>query len=214
MRTLLSALWLRFRRRPAPRLLVNLYLAIRWRCRIHPGADIQYPSRCVIAAGARVGRSTVICRAAAGKSVRLGRVIIHDGVIIDALNGFVEIGDRTELNPYCVLYGTGGLRIGKECGIATHTVIVAANHRFDRLDTPIMRQPIRAQGITIGDDVWIAAGCTILDGVELASGTVVAAGAVVADSFPPGSVVAGVPARLLRLRSEQPFNESPTAHRG
>jgi len=217
MRNVLAVVWRRLRRRPAPRVFVNLWLAVRWRCIVHPAADIQFPGSCVIARGARVGRCTIICRGGTNHpAVRLGRVVIHDGVILDALEGAIEVGDDTALNPYCVLYGTGGLRIGRDCGIATHTVMVAANHSFERLDLPMMRQPIRAQGIRVGDDVWIGAGCTILDGVEVAAGSIVAAGAVVTQSFPPRSILAGVPARLVRRRSDLggSVDDPPEAMRG
>jgi acetyltransferase-like isoleucine patch superfamily enzyme len=133
-------------------------------------------------------------------SVILGRVYIHDGAIIDANGGWVEIGDETTINPYCVLYGGGGLKIGAHCGIATHTVVVASDHTFDRQDVPIMNQPMRAKGIVIEDDVWLGAGSCVLDDVVIGRGVVVAAGAVVTRSWPAGVVVAGVPARQIRER--------------
>jgi acetyltransferase-like isoleucine patch superfamily enzyme len=56
------------------------------------------------------------------------------------------------------------------------------------------------KGIIIHDDVWIGTGARILDGVEIGEGCVVAAGAVVNKSVPPYSVVAGVPARIIKKR--------------
>ena len=56
------------------------------------------------------------------------------------------------------------------------------------------------QGITIDDDVWIGANCTILDGINIGKGCVIAAGAVVNKSLLPFSVVGGVPAKLLKKR--------------
>jgi len=132
--------------------------------------------------------------------VVLGRVYIHDGVIIDANGGWIEIGDETTINPYCVLYGGGGLKIGAHCGIATQTVIVASAHTFERTDLPIMNQLVTAKGIVIEDDVWLGAGCRVLDGVVIGRGAVVGAGAVVTRDWPPGAVIAGVPARQIKVR--------------
>jgi len=199
---MLDRIMRRWLRHPLPSPLLNLLLMLRWHCRIHPWARIEHPLRLRLGKGVHIGRCKLLCRGPGAVVISLGAgAVMHDGVILDALDGFIHVGERTTLNPYCVLYGTGGLRIGNDCGIATQTVLVAANHTFDRTDVPIMAQPLSTAGIEVGDDVWLGAGCRVLDGTRLARGCVVAAGAVVTTSFPEGSVVAGVPARLIKTRS-------------
>ena len=128
------------------------------------------------------------------------RAFLHDGVILNASHGEIVIGDRVEVNPYCVLYGMGGLRIGRDTGIAAHTVMVPSNHGIDDLEVPMMRQPIRKAGIVVAENVWIGAGCVILDGVSVSEGAVVAAGAVVTRDVGREDVVGGVPARVIKNR--------------
>lgn len=130
------------------------------------------------------------------------RCRIWHGVELHSWGGNILIGDRTSLNAYCMIYGLGGVKIGSHVRIATHVVIVASNHRFDRVDIPIKEQGVTARGITIEDDVWIGAGATILDGVRVEKGAVIAAGAVVNCDVPRFSVVGGVPARIIRLRNQ------------
>ena len=125
---------------------------------------------------------------------------IRGGARIYAMDGTVRIGDNCSVNPFCVLYGTGGLSIGDNVRIAAHCVIVAAMHRFDRRDVPIWQQGSDATGITIEDDVWIGAGARILDGVRIGTGAIVAAGAVVVAEVAPYSIVGGVPARVIKQR--------------
>ena len=61
-------------------------------------------------------------------------------------------------------------------------------------------QYVKSAPITIEDDVWIGAHSIILKGVTIGRGSVVAAGAVVTKSFPPYSIIGGVPAKLLKMR--------------
>lgn len=125
---------------------------------------------------------------------------IWHGVEMHSWGGHIRIGNKSSLNPYCVLYGHGGLDVGNHVRIATHVVIVASNHRIDASDKLITEQGVSAKGIVIEDDVWIGAGATILDGVRVGRGAVIAAGAVVTRNVPDNAVVAGVPAQELRLR--------------
>jgi acetyltransferase-like isoleucine patch superfamily enzyme len=116
------------------------------------------------------------------------------------MGGSIVIGTKSSINPYCVLYGTGGLVIGDFVRIAAHTVIVAASHRFDRTDVPICAQGSSAVGITIENDVWVGAGVQILDGVRIGRGAIIAAGAVVRSDVEPFAIVGGVPARVIKRR--------------
>jgi acetyltransferase-like isoleucine patch superfamily enzyme len=76
--------------------------------------------------------------------------------------------------------------------------ILAVNHVFDDIGRPFVEQGITAKGICIEDDVWVGAGAIVTDGVRVGKGAVVAAGAVVNKNVPAHTVVAGVPAVVLR----------------
>jgi acetyltransferase-like isoleucine patch superfamily enzyme len=127
---------------------------------------------------------------------------IREYVLLDARDGSISIGANCSVNDYCVFYGHGGLTVGDDVRIATHTVIVAADHRFDDPDVPIREQGVDPKPITIGDDVWIGANVCILGGVEIGRGSVIGAGSVVTESLPPLSVAVGNPARVVKKRGE------------
>jgi acetyltransferase-like isoleucine patch superfamily enzyme len=138
-----------------------------------------------------------------GGRIELGRdCSLMDGALLLTYGGDVTLGDDVFVGPYSVLYGLGGLTIGSHTMIAARCTIVPANHGIDDLDTLIARQGESREGVTIGSNVWIGSGATILDGVTIHDGAVVAAGAVVTKDVPADTVVAGVPARTLRLRGE------------
>src|SRR5213596_1571290 len=161
--------------------------------------------------GIQIDPSTYIARSAriqidADGFVLGGRVLvsewvtISDGVIIAPYGGSVEIGAHAYIGPYCVLYGHGGLTIGRNAMIGAHTIIVAANHGIAQLDVPMGRQPLTMKGIAIGEDVWIGAGCKILDGVHIGNGTVIGAGSVVTKDIDAHLIAFGVPAKVAGRR--------------
>ena len=126
---------------------------------------------------------------------------ILNGCLLMTYGGSISIGDNCSINPYTVLYGHGeGLVIGNHVLIAGHCLIIPANHVFVRTDITINKQGTFSKGIIIEDDVWIAAGCQILDGVTIGKGAIIAAGSVVNKSVEPYTIVGGVPAKLIKKR--------------
>lgn len=137
-----------------------------------------------------------------GKIVAGPGLRVSHGALLAPYGGRITLGKEVFVGPYAVLYGHGGLVIGDNVLIAGHTTLVAANHEFSNPAIPIVAQGHSAQGIRIGNDVWIGSGCRILDGVTIGDGAVIAAGAVVANSIEPYAVAAGVPAKVRGFRGD------------
>jgi acetyltransferase-like isoleucine patch superfamily enzyme len=135
-----------------------------------------------------------------------GRVVIgpgvtlSDGVVVATYGGSITIDAHAYVGPYCVLYGHGGLVVGRNTMIGAHSVVVPANHGYARIDVPMNAQPLTREGITIGEDVWIGSGCRILDGVAIAQGAVIGAGSVVTKDIEAYAIAYGVPAVVVRSR--------------
>ena len=126
---------------------------------------------------------------------------IDSHAMLITYGGSIRLGKMSSVNPFCILYGHGGLTIGDRVQIASHTVFIPANHGIASRK-PIYYQPETREGIIIDSDVWIGTGCRILDGVHIGTGAVIGAGSVVTKSVPPYSIVAGVPARVMKYRTE------------
>ncbi len=84
--------------------------------------------------------------------------------------------------------------------IGSGVQIMAGSHASDDPDIPITQQVRTSEGIVMGDNVWIGASATILDGVTLGSGSIVGAGSVVNKDVSPDSLVLGNPARVVKNR--------------
>jgi len=145
--------------------------------------------------------SSVILNNTKGGTIEIGdNCNIFENVIIATYGGNIKIGNYTSINPFCVLYGHGGLTIGNDVRIATHCVFVPANHIYDDLHTPIRKQGLSKKGINIEDNIWIGAGVKILDGVRVQKNSIIAAGSVVHKNVETGVVVGGVPAKIIKVR--------------
>lgn len=120
--------------------------------------------------------------------------------MIMTYGGDICIGDDCSLNPYSIVYGHGGVRIGNGVRIAAHTVIIPANHTAVAEGQILREAPLTARGIQIDDNVWLGAGSRILDGVRIGRNAVVGAGSVVTKPVPADTTVAGVPARVIKQR--------------
>lgn len=95
----------------------------------------------------------------------------------------------------------GGIKVGDDTIFGNFVSLHSENHIFEHLDIPIRKQGVTRAGILIGSNCWIGAKVTILDGVEIGDNSIVAAGAVVLKGkYPKNSIIAGVPAKIIRTR--------------
>lgn len=124
--------------------------------------------------------------------------VVHPFGILESVGGYIIVGEECSLKEYCLIYGTGGVEIGRYTRIAAHVSIVAENHLTDDVSKPICKQGISYKGIKIGDDVWIGTHTIILDGVEIGNGCVIGAGSVVTRDIPNYSVAVGNPAKVIK----------------
>lgn len=134
------------------------------------------------------------------------KIWIRDGANIDRgvdikaqESGKIEIGENTFIGPY-VCFAGESIKVGKDCLIASHSVIYAINHNFADPTRKIKEQGVSYEGIVIEDDCWLGSGVRVLDGVTIGQGSVIGAGAVVTKYIPPYSVAVGVPARVIASR--------------
>lgn len=110
----------------------------------------------------------------------------------------VQIGDRCNVGRGTAIAGRMGIRIGDEVTIAPNVFITDHNHDYADPHVPVTRQWIVEDPVMIGRGSWIGVGAVILPGTTLGDNVVVAAGSVVRGEVPARSVVAGVPARVVR----------------
>lgn len=111
--------------------------------------------------------------------------------------GLTVVGN-CHVGRFCQIDARGGVRIGRNVVIASHCLLITADHDPD---DPAFRG--RLGSIEIGDRVWIGSRATILKGVTVGDGAVVAAGATVSADVPPWTIVAGVPAKPIRERPRE-----------
>lgn len=114
----------------------------------------------------------------------------------------IRIGQDCLIGEYSIIRGQGGVNIGDRVYTSPFTQILAVNHVFTDPTRPFIEQGITAEGISIEDDVWLGAGAIITDGVRIGHNSIIAAGAVVTKTVDPYSIVAGVPARLIKKVGE------------
>lgn len=121
--------------------------------------------------------------------------------------GNLSVGDGTSIPKGSTFYCTEApLTIGRKVIFGPHPTIITGDHRIDMVGKYIVdvtvgeKRPENDAPVVIEDDVWCGANVTILKGVTIGRGSVVAAGAVVTRSFPPYSIIGGVPAKLIKMR--------------
>ena len=179
---------------------------------IGPGVRIRGASRLSIGKGTTLERGVRLdCFGkhplVLGQRAKLGAMsIVSVTSHLSRLGVGCQIGDDSSLGEYCYLGASGGIRIGNDVIMGQFISFHSQEHLFGDPEALIRSQGTTEKGIDIGDDCWIGARVTFLDGSIVGAHSVVAAGAVVRGEFPAHSVIAGIPARIVSSRKSDRDN--------
>ncbi|WP_222103973.1 acyltransferase [Mucilaginibacter corticis] len=132
-------------------------------------------------------------------SIARDSILFCTGIIAQKGTG-ITIGDRTGIGARAFLAGQGGITIGNDVITGPNIQVFSENHNFSDLSQTIKAQGVSKQPTVIGNNCWLGGGVTILAGVTIGDGCVIAAGSVVTKSVPANSIVAGVPAKVIKSR--------------
>lgn len=140
----------------------------------------------------RVPRLRVSGRLTIGNRFRTRSAIFRPFISV-APRGTLSVGDHVSINQGVCIHAERSVTIGSRVSIGDCVRI------YDTSFHPVAPgEETHTAPVAIGDDVWIAAGATVLAGVSIGRGAVVATGSVVTRDVPAGAVVAGAPARVVR----------------
>ena len=129
----------------------------------------------------------------------------EDTHILVGLEGSVQIGAGTRIHRGCQIESyKAPIRIGRDVGIAARCTFLSFDHGIAP-DQWYAQQPLTTKGpIIIEDKVWLGHGVIVLSGVRIGEGAVIGAGSVVTRDVPDGAIAVGVPARVIKMRSDGP----------
>lgn len=165
-----------------------LWLKLRW------GRRLQTDGLCFVCNGVKleIGR---------GATLRIGRwAWIGHGCKIRVHEGEVSIGAKTVIGQECTISAFQHVHIGRECIIADRVMLIDFDHGVTEVERPIRLQGIYKRDVDVASNVWIGYGACILRGVSVGENSIIGTSAVLTQSFPADAVIAGVPARLVRMR--------------
>jgi acetyltransferase-like isoleucine patch superfamily enzyme len=133
--------------------------------------------------------------------IELGRWSwLGHGTKIRCHEGRVSIGAKTVMGQECTISAYQHVKIGRECVIADRVMFIDFDHGAVEVERPIRLQGIYKRDVTVGNNVWIGYGACILRGVTVGDNAIIGTNAVVTKDVPANAVVAGLPARIIRMR--------------
>ena len=133
--------------------------------------------------------------------VEFGRFVwLGDRTKIRCHEGVVEIGAKTVIGQECTISAYQRVKIGEQCVIADRAMFIDFDHGVVEVERPIRLQGIYKRDVVVGSNVWIGYGACILRGVRVGDNAIVGTNAVVTRDVPANAVVAGSPARVIRMR--------------
>lgn len=134
-----------------------------------------------------------------GKGSKIGShsILKVSGTLSD-IGEAIEIGDNVGIGDFAHIGGASSVKIGNDTITGAFLSIHPENHNFADSSQLIRLQGVSRVGVSIGQNCWVGAKVTFLDGSKIGNGCVVAAGAVVTKAFPDRVLIGGIPARIIK----------------
>lgn len=110
----------------------------------------------------------------------------------------LSIGSNFAIGQFAEFGAAGGIEIGNDVIMGSYISFHSENHNFSDSTKPIREQGVTSKGIKLGNNIWVGAKVTFLDGTVIGNNCVIAAGAVVKGVFPDNVVIGGIPAKILK----------------
>ena len=128
---------------------------------------------------------------------------IHEGVRFRNFHR-ISVGNNVEIGVNNFLQAAGGLQLGNDVMLGPGVKIWTTNHRFSDIQKPIIEQGYDYEEVVIADGCWLGANVFVMPGVKISEGCIISAGSLVSKKkYPPFSILAGYPARVMGNRKQQ-----------
>jgi len=109
-----------------------------------------------------------------------------------------KMGDNSSCGQFCEFGSAGGVTIGNDVIMGGYISFHSENHNYENNELLIREQGVTSKGIEIGNNIWVGAKVTFLDGVKVGNNCVIAAGSVVTKDFPDNVIIGGIPAKIIK----------------
>ena len=165
-----------------------VWLKLRWRGRL------KTDGMCFVCPGVKL-------EIGPGATLTLGRWSwIGHGCKLRVHEGEVSIGAKSVLGQECTISAFQHVSIGRECIVADRVMMIDFDHGVVEAERPIRLQGIYKRDVNVGHNVWIGYGACILRGITVGDNAIIGTSAVLTTDVPENAVVAGIPARVIRMR--------------
>ncbi|NUN15579.1 MAG: acyltransferase [Myxococcales bacterium] len=136
------------------------------------------------------------------ETIRIGDDVYvgHQAILKGYFRGEMHIGSGTWIGQQCFLHSAGSIFVGTDVGIGPGVKMLTSTHQDPGIHLPIMEGELKFAPIVIGEGSDIGTSAVLLPGTVLGRGCIVGAGAVTKGTFPDYAVIAGVPAKVLKIR--------------
>lgn len=140
-----------------------------------------------------------------GDNVSIGKnTVIECTGSLSSIGKGLKVGNNVGMGTHGFWGCAGGVEVGNDTIVGNYVSVHSENHIADDIDIPIRLQGVKRKGIVIGQNCWIGAKVTILDGAIIEDGCVFAAGSVViAGRYAKNGIYGGIPAKLLKYRGKK-----------